>query len=253
VASTATAQDSNAKPYEFGLEASGSWGPIDGYMQIPAGGRPGSSSPQRPTLHELGINDAGFWDVTLRFRYEHFVAFGGYTGLELDSSGTLAQSLVSHNVAFAAGSPFKFSSGLNTGFIGGGYRFDFAGGQLQLTPRFDVAIFDFSYLLDSPGAHAARNFTDVALRLGAEASWEVGHGFALELSGMGALPIGQTPQIANVTGRVSYALFPSGPVRAKLFLGTGGRWIDFEDSQTMPNHVHVSSGPLLTGGFSISF
>ena len=251
-ARVAGAQDA-PKPFELSLDASGFWGPINGYIQIPAGGNPGSTSSRRPTLHELGIDDAAFWNVTLRLRYGQFVALGGYTGLELDSSGTLTEPLVSHDVAFAAGSPFKHSTGLNTGFFGGGYRFDFDGGRLQLMPRIDVAIFDFSYLLESPGARAARAFSDAAVRLGAEGSWTLGHGFAVELSGVGSLPIGQMPQLAEVTGRISYALFPSGPVRAKLFLGTGGRWIDFKDGQEMPNHIHVSSGPLLTGGFSISF
>lgn len=241
------------RPLELSLDASGFWGPINGYIQIPKGGNPGSTSSRRPTLHELGIDDAGFWDVTLRVRYGQFVAFGGYTGLELDSSGTLSQSLVSHDVSFAAGSPFTHATGLNTGYFGGGWRFDFYGGRLQLMPEIDVAIFDFSYQLDSPGARAARAFTDAAVRLGAEGSWAFGHGFAVELAGVGSLPIGQTPQLASVTGRLSYALFPSGPVRAKLFLGTGGRWIDFHDGQTVPNHIHVSSGPLVTGGFSISF
>jgi len=60
-------------------------------------------------------------------------------------------------------------------------------------------------------------------------------------------------QLASVTGRVSYSLALWGPARAKLYLGTGGRWIDFQDGQTVPNHIHMSSGPLLTGGLSISF
>jgi hypothetical protein len=244
---------SDARPFEFGIDASGFWGPINGYIQIPAGGNPGSTSMRRPTLHELGIDDAGFWDVNLHARYGAFVAFGGYTGLELDSSGTLAEPLVSHDVPFPAGSPFNHSTSLNTGYVGAGWRFEFAGARLQLMPKIDIAILDFSYRLESPGLLAARAFSDVAVRLGADGSWALGHGFAVELSGEGSLPIGQMPQIASVTGRLSYALFPSSPVRAKVYLGMGGRWIDFEDGQTVPNHIHVSSGPLVTGGFSIAF
>lgn len=248
-----TAPSPTGSPLELSVDGSGFWGPIEGYIQVPAGGHPGTTSSRRPTLHELGIDDAAFYEVTARLRYGQFVAFGGYTGISLDSSGTLTESLVSHDVSFAAGSPFTTTTDLNSGYLGGGWRFDLDGGRLQLLPRIDVAILDFSYLLDSPGARAARAYRPVAVRLGAEGSYALGHGFAAELDGVASLPVGQMPQLASVTGRVSYSLFPAGPVRLKVFLGTGGRWIDFKDAQTVPNHIHVASGPLLTGGFSLSF
>ncbi|MFI5315576.1 MAG: hypothetical protein ACHQ6T_07735 [Myxococcota bacterium] len=254
-ARAAAADDTDAEPSAFGfdLRASAFFGNVTGYIQTPLGGNPGTTSPQRPTLHELGISDEPFWEVTGRLRWGQFVAFGGYSGLELDSSGTLSQSLVSHGVFFPAGSPFTTTNHLDVANFGGGWNFDFDDHRLTLFPKIDVALLDFSYSLDSPGARAARAYTVTAVRLGAEGSVQLGRGFALEFDGVTSLPIPHMPQLANVTGRLAYHLFPSSPVRSTLFLGTGMRWIYYEDSQTVPNHIHVRTGALLTGGFSISF
>jgi hypothetical protein len=254
-APAARADDADSAPSEFtfGLRASGFYGPISGYTQVPLGGNPGTTSPRRPTLKELGIDDAAFYEVTGLVGWRSLSVFAGYSGLELDGSGTLSESLVSHGVSFAAGSPFKSATQLNVINFGGGWRFDLDQRRLQLFPKIDVAILDFSYSLDSPGAHAARAYRTTAVRLGAEGSLDLGHGFALELDGAASLPISHMPQLASVTGRIAYRLFPASPVRTTLFLGCAGRWIDFEDSQTVPNHISIRSGPLLTGGFSIAF
>ena len=251
----ARADDAAPEPsaVEFSLRGSAFYGPISGYVEVPLGGNPGSSSPRRPTLKELGIDDAAFYAVTGRLQWGHVGVFGGYSGLELDSSGTLSESLVSHGVSFPAGSPFKSSIQLNVANLGAGWRFDFAERRLQVFPWIDVAILDFSYSLDSPGARAARAYRTTAVRLGAEATYDLGHGFGLELDGGASLPISHMPQLSSVTGRVAYHLFPTSAVRATLFLGCAGKWIDLEDSQTLPNHISVRSGPLVTGGFSLSF
>jgi hypothetical protein len=255
VAPFAHADDVDASPsaFEFSLRASGFYGPASGYIQVPLGGNPGTTSARRPTLHELGIDDAAFYEVTGLLQWGHVGVFGGYSGLELGGSGTLSESLVSHGVAFPAGSPFKSSTRLDVANLGAGWRLDFDGRRLQLFPKIDVAILDFSYSLDSPPLRAARAYRTTAVRLGAEGTYDLGHGLGLELDGVASLPIPHMAQLANVTGRLAYHLFPTSPVHATLFLGCGARWIDFEDSQTVPNHIHVRAGPLVTGGFSVSF
>lgn len=256
LAPIARADDTDPAPseLEFSLRGSAFYGPISGYVQVPLGGNPGTTSSRRPTLKELGIDDAAFYEVTGRLQWGHVGLFGGYSGLELGETSTLSETLVSHGVTFPAGSPIHSSIQLDVANVGAGWRFDFDGRRLQLFPKIDVALFDFSDSLDSTSAaHAARSYRDVAVRLGAEASYDLGHGFGLELDGDASLPIAQTPQLANVTGRVAYHLFPASRVRATLFLGCGARWIDFEDTQEVPNHVSVRSAPLLTGGFTVSF
>jgi hypothetical protein len=115
------------------------------------------------------------------------------------------------------------------------------------------ALLDFSYDLKSPGAQASRAYRVGAARLGVEGVLRLDHGFSLELEGSASLPIPHVPQLAGVTGRAAWALPALGPVHAALFLGCGARWINFEDAQTLPNHIDVRAGPLLTGGFTVSY
>ena len=237
---------------ELGIDAAVLYGPIHGFVQVPLGGNVGTTSPHRPSLDELGIHNAVLWDVSPRLRWKNLLLFGGYSGLELSSSGVLSQDLVSHGVAFAAGSPFNADIQLNVGNAGAGWIFAFDDGKLRVTPKVDVAILDFSYSLDSPGASAKRAYRVTAGRLGLETSYELPYGFALELDGVASIPVSDWPQLAGVDARVKYR-FSVGPVHPALFLGLGGRWIDFHDSQTVPNHINVSTGALVTGGVSVSF
>src|SRR5438045_9224370 len=88
------------KPFEISVQRSFSYGFVDGFMQVPAGGKPGSSTPNRPTFHELNIDDGGFYDTRLNLRWRQFEFFGGYQAMDFDSSGTLWRSLVRHSQTF---------------------------------------------------------------------------------------------------------------------------------------------------------
>src|SRR5216110_1491046 len=70
---------------EVTVKGSFNYGPIDGFMQTPAGGAPGTSSDRRPTFKELGIDDAIFYDTRLDLRWKaHLTVFGGYEFVRVD-------------------------------------------------------------------------------------------------------------------------------------------------------------------------
>lgn len=254
-ASAARAEENAGAPAEWALslEAAGTWSNLTGFVQVPLGGKPGTTSPRRPTLHELGIADAAGWDAEGRVRWQHFVVSGGYQWLEPDGSGTLTEPLVSHGVSFAAGSPFQSSLKLDVAHVGAGWNFELLERRLTLRPLVEFALLDYSYSLSSPGARASRAFATGAARLGAEAAFALGSGFAFEFRGVASLPIAHMAQLAEVGGRLSYRLPLSERVRAHAFLGSGVRWIEFDDSQQVPNHISVRTGALLRGGIAIEF
>src|SRR6266571_3550066 len=49
----------------FSLEGMWLYGPVSGYMQTPSGGKTGTTSSKRPTLKELGIDNASVFDAEL--------------------------------------------------------------------------------------------------------------------------------------------------------------------------------------------
>jgi hypothetical protein len=239
--------------FEFSLDAAASYGNLTGFVQVPLGGELGTTSPSRPTLRELGIQDAVAWEVGARARWRHFLVYGGYSALDPDGSGTLTEPLLTHGVAFAAGSPFHSSLRLDVAHVGGGWRFDFPDERVTLAPVLEFALLDFSYSLSTPSASASRSYSVGAARLGGEATLELGHGFELGFRGVASLPISHMPQLAELDGHVSYRFDVVRMLRGRVFLGTGMRWFDFQDAQTVPNRIQIRTGALLRGGLSIEF
>lgn len=245
----------DASPAWSGTLRSGlQYGWVDGFLQTPAGGEPGSSSLRRPTLEELGIDDAFFYDVQATVRWRHLELSAGWQGMGLDGSGTLSETLVSRDQVFAAGTRVHSQTDLDWFRVGAGWRFEALEGRLAWVPRVELAVMDFSYELSGGGQAVDRSYAKGALRLGMEGRYRFNRVTSLFLDLGGSLPLSNTPQIATVTGGVQFDLWPGQRrVHPLAYLGVGAQRIDYEDNQELPNHIRVDVTPYLTAGLGISF
>src|SRR5438874_669898 len=74
----ARAQAQRDDDFHLSFQGSYLYGPADGFIQTPSGGRPGTTSRQRPRFGEMGINDASIGDVQLNLDWRRErVFFGG--------------------------------------------------------------------------------------------------------------------------------------------------------------------------------
>ncbi len=73
------------------------------------------------------------------------------------------------------------------------------------------------------------------------------------MGALGSLPIGSSPLILSLDGTAAYRFWDRGAGGADVYLGVGYDRIDFEDRQTVPNHVEVGMGPMVVGGLRVSF
>ena len=80
------------KGFHGSLDGSFRYGNINGFLQIPSGGGPGTTSNARPKLHEIGINHAPIGDpsVTLEWGDNQIYAGARFTPL---SGRTLSVAL----------------------------------------------------------------------------------------------------------------------------------------------------------------
>jgi len=103
--STALAQEAREPLEGIGIDVQGSfnYGPIDGFFQTPAGGRPGTSSARRPKFDELGIDDVAFYDTRLTVEWRSLLVYGGYEFIRLSGSDTLSQTVIGHGVSCWSG------------------------------------------------------------------------------------------------------------------------------------------------------
>ena len=254
IASSARGDDIPPDQSIITLQGSANFGPISGYLQTPAGGQPGTSSKHRPTLEELGIDEVWFYDTRLDLQWHSLRLYGGYQFLRLDGSATLAQPLISHGVSFAAGDGVTSHNQLDWARMGAGWKFDFLDQRLEIVPQVEFALFDFKYSLSDPLRSVTRDYVKGSARLGLETVYHLTPFVSLSLNGGGALPLANMPQIASVSAAANFRLSPrSWRVKPKLFIGGGMEWIDYEDSQRLPNHIKADIGPFFTGGLGFAF
>src|SRR5882672_1866577 len=230
------------------------YGPVDGFLQTPAGGNPGSSSHHRPTLDELDIHDAVFYDVVGSIDWHRLRLFAGYEAISLDGDSVLAQSLVSRDVTFPAGTAVRSSTELNWLRVGAGWKFDFADQHLELVPKAELALLDFSYQLSGGGQGVSRSYAKGCVRLGLESRYRFNRTVSLSLEAAASLPLSNTPQIAVLSGGFQFDPLPATwRYRPTFFVGGGAQRIEYEDNQELPNHFRIDMGPFVTAGLGFSF
>jgi hypothetical protein len=256
IGSVASGQETvtNQLPFEAILSASGNYGPADGFLQTPVGGKPGTSSFHRPTFHELNINDTAFLDAGVLFRWHQLGFLGGYQLIRFDESGTLGEGLISHGSTFPAGDSFKTRDRFDWFRAGAGWQFDLLDHRLALFPKVEMAFLDFSYKLSGQTSAADRAYIKGSVRLGVQATYHLNQRWSLDLDGAAAIPISNTPQVADVLSTLHFELFRAPHVfKPNIFLGAGWERIDYEDNQPLPNHVRAELGPFVRAGLAASF
>jgi hypothetical protein len=231
-----------------------SYGPVDGSVQTPAGGEPGSSSAGRPTLDELGIDRTTFYDVLAGLRWRRLRFYLGYQAIDLSGQAVLSQSLTSHNVTFPAGTLVSSDIGFNLLRMGAGWKFNLARGRLELFPIGELGVLDFSYDVSGGGQAASRAYAKGYLGFGLAGRYRINTRVSAILNAQASVPISNTPQITALTGGFEFDLLRAGRgARPSVFVGGGAQRIEYQDNQELPNDVNVDLGPFLTTGLSVSF
>jgi hypothetical protein len=270
LASTATALFSDAAPptsqpaslvdgLSFTLDFHFLYGGIDGYVQTPSGGNPGTTSLHRPTLAELGFDNVSVFDVSLATQAGASIFFLGAQIIELDGSATLSETLITQSAVFPAGTHEHASVQLDWYRFGYEYQFTFdlndQGSQLRVAPGIEGVLLDFDYQITAAGGlHAHRSYAKAGVSIGGSVEWLTGTPLSFEAQGFWGLPIDSTAQILNVDLVARWQLWGARHAwGGAAYLGAAYEHIEYEDNQTVPNHINVDLGPMLIAGLQITF
>jgi hypothetical protein len=90
--------------FHASFDGSFRYGNISGFLQIPKGGGPGTTSNERPTFHEIGINQAPVGSTALTLEWGNHEIYTGANFIRLSGKDTLASTLISNGATFPAGS-----------------------------------------------------------------------------------------------------------------------------------------------------
>jgi hypothetical protein len=243
--------------FHVGLDAAGRYGPVDGFLQTPLGGSPGTTSHRRPSFNELGIDTVASADAALTLGWgDHALVAGGSVS-RLSGDSVLNRSLISENTSYPAGDSVSSDVQLDWYRAGYQYRLRFVnqhGAALDLEPEIGIALFDFDYRLRATGGlSTSRAYLKGGPEVGMRAEWTPGGRFSVSAAARGAIPepTGLGIISAQITG--NYQLWGKPDHGGQAFLGLGYELIDFEDNQKVPNHIHAESVPLGLLGVRVRF
>lgn len=226
----------------FDVSFTEGYAPISGYLQTPAGGKPGTSDIRRPTFGEVGVNNTTYSDVFLRYRKNQYAIYALGRFMDIDSSGVLKRDLTSQAQNFFEGEAYKFDTTFN--FYHVGLQDDFG----LLTGKIELALMDFHYKLRTSAALADRSYTKAGLRLGAEKNFKFDKiDIAIEASG--SIPISNTPYIYSAGSTVKYLLTD----RLNIAVGVQYFYLDYKDSQDLQNHLRLEMRPALSASLQFLF
>ncbi len=249
--------ETDARAFHLTFEGMWMYGPVSGHLQTPSGGRPGTSSKDRPRLGEIGINTASIYDAEATASVgDHGIYLGGQW-VRMSEDARLEESLVSQNEFFMAGSRVKSDVKMDWYRVGYRYRIqrgDEPGAELpvEIHSRVGAAIWDFHYRLDGTGGtQVDRSYIKVAPQMGVEMEWHATRKLSVAGEVTSTLPFSGLPWIATAELVGKYRFVEKGSFALSGFAGAGYEKISFHDHQDMSNDINADFGPMVMVGVEL--
>jgi hypothetical protein len=243
------------KGFHLLFDASGSYGPIQGYAQTPLGGAPSSTSNKRPKFEELGIDMMTMVNLSLSVGKDQHSIYGAVHLVDLNGDGTLDQTLIFHGKTYPASTRIK--SDVNLSWYEIGYQYNIHFGKerssFNIAPTVAFALWDFSTELESGGEKNNRSYMKGTPRIGLNLEWLPWKQFSVSGKAIGSVPLKNTPDIYTLGLTGKYDLLSKDRLKISLFAGVEYNLISYKDSQTVPNHIRAEMGPLGLAGLEIKF
>ncbi|UCD76629.1 MAG: hypothetical protein JSV91_06830 [Phycisphaerales bacterium] len=233
-------------------------GNVDGYLQTPSGGQPGTSDFQRPTFGEIGYHNEDVWDASVVVQsHEHLFNFGARL-IRMEGDARLTQDLICENIIYPAGT--EVDSSILLDWFRLGYRYEFAiesegnGSRFAIAPGAEAVLFNFDFDMTAPGnLRSDRNYSKGGLRIGATLDWQISGPFSIQAAGWWPVPMDNTARIMSVEVVGRYEFWGGRRMGSAFYLGVAYDEIQYEDQQTLPNDVRVEMGPMIIAGFDFRF
>jgi len=252
------AQDSPETGFHASLDGEFRYGNIDGFVQIPRGGGAGTTSSERPTFSEIGINRAAIGAPSVALGWNNHNIYGVARIIRLSGSDVLSETLISNGTTFPAGT--HVSANVRLDWYGLGYEYRLAykynseGALVSFYPAVGFALLNFDYNLNgTPGLSASRGFAKAAPQLGLKSEWIPGGPFSLSAGVLSSLPFSTLPLLLSVNLTAGYQLWGRHDYGGIAYLGIGYDRINEEDNQKVPNHIKASIGPEVVVGIKVNF
>ncbi|MGD9153718.1 MAG: hypothetical protein PVG30_08745 [Gammaproteobacteria bacterium] len=238
----------NSSPFSINFMASFQTGPTSGFVQIPQGGRAGTTSYHQPTFKDLGIKHNNNYDLLLKLNWHKLTFYGGCQNIRPSGTNTLDKTIITHNVTIPAGSSINSKLTLDWTRLGAQYNF-FPNNKWSIAPQLEAAAMDFDYKI--PNYAVSRHFLPPAIRVGIYSNYNINNKFAIDGDAAAAIPVSNL-NITTVNLRLKYNLLTKSNFTTQIFAGAGYLYIRFKDHQPTPNYI-LYKQPLFQAGLVLSY
>jgi hypothetical protein len=223
-----------------------------GHIQIPKGGQPGTTSPDRPTYQELGIDSTWAPALDLRFALgRHRLHLGGAYWM-LHGDANLRQPLTSHEDFYPAGTAVTSSSEIGETWLSYGYAFDLSRAT-TVTPALGIYGHRILYEISGGGNTSDRDFHAFSPMFETEVLWRPGG--RMHFSGHlrlvldDALGLDSPTNVVDAQVRWHLDLWR----RGGLHFAVGATSISHHDEQPVPNDILLEVLPWFGVGGEFRF
>jgi hypothetical protein len=248
-------------PLLFTFNGTYMYGSVAGHLQIPSGGKGGTTNADRPKFNGIGIVSANIGDGELAVQFApHQEIYGGAQIIRLGGTATLQKALISHSLHFPVGAHLDSSVQLDWYRLG--YRYTFVADTAQngipdvtLTPYVEAILWDFDYSLSASGVgKASRSFSQPGIQIGGTLAWRPNGGpFSLEASLGSFPPISHLATISTESVYARYRFYELKQLDLSALIGVAWEQQDFHDNQKVQNHVSANLGPMFIAGVQVQF
>ena len=247
--------------FRWGLTTSWMYGPVDGQIQTPSGGRHGTSSVGRPTFQELGIDNIGIIAAEGTFGWAEHDFFMVGQWIRLLGDAILEETLVSQAITFPAGSRVTSEVQMDIYRAGYRHRLDLLHGPdgrpcLILSPSGGVAFVAFNAELHGSGdAEMNRSYIKGAPEIGLSLEWLATDRLTISGELSSTVTFSKLPLIMTAKLQASYTLVRCRGMTAALTTGVAYEAIRYDDGhkQEFPNDIKSDFGPMLVIGIDVRF
>lgn len=239
-------------PSNIGLSGAieGATGHCRGYVQTPKGGSPGTTDYERPSFEELGKRFDSFWQATIAARYNDYILEGNFLFLDPKAYDTLSHALTTHARKLPAGSPFEMQVDYDWYVLGFGKQCGCFGPGWVFTPKIEVNWLHYRYDFNSPFAQSQRAFTLITAGLNLAIEKPITQTVQLVGKIQFPLPLSNFTYLKVDIGINKYLLH-SRCVTLSSYLKLGYLELDYEDEQTVPNHIRYTNFPYILCGLML--
>lgn len=226
-------------------------GNVSGFAQTPKGGSPGTTSFNRPTFEEANIKQSHVIELAGGLQYCNYFTVLDYRRLHAHGNKNLNQDLITHAQFIPAGSHFNMQSHYDWFALAVGKTFHF-NTHLSFSPFLAGNWIHYRYDFMSLPKESSRAFSVFSLTGGLALAHNFNKHFSLDARGEVSIPFNNV-RIYYATAGLNYAILVDPHFTLTPRIGILATSIEYEDEQTVPNHIRYTAKPQATVGFTALF